>query len=55
MSQALCKDARTVPAGGAAEIEIMRQLGDFGRCCYLSSYLKALGFVSIHIPVLKYS
>ncbi|KAK9824017.1 hypothetical protein WJX72_006993 [[Myrmecia] bisecta] len=29
--KALCKDARTVPAGGAMELEIAKQLRDFGR------------------------
>lgn len=29
--QALCKDARMLPAGGAVELELERQLQDFGR------------------------
>jgi hypothetical protein len=29
--QALCRDARCVPAGGASEIEMARQVADFGK------------------------
>lgn len=29
--KALCRDARSVPAGGATEIELARQLQQFGR------------------------
>ena len=47
----LCRDARAVPAGGASEVEIARQLQALGRkvcgdCCWIAGSIGQLGWGS---------